>query len=212
MPVQQKRRGKALGGPETLAIAAAVLCLTVGAGLLAARLLGVPDDAASPPRATLLVTDEADRLRDQQTPRPPAPRVVPAPSFTPAIERPARVAPAAPIAMYDDRPLRVVSTRRMTVTAYSPDERSCGEFADGVTASGLSVWTNGMRLVAADPDVLPLHSVVAVPSYDAGRPVPVLDVGGAIRGERLDVLFATHQAALAWGVREVDVTIYAYDD
>jgi 3D (Asp-Asp-Asp) domain-containing protein len=114
--------------------------------------------------------------------------------------------------MYDDRPLRVVSTRRMTVTAYSPDERSCGEFADGVTASGLSVWTNGMRLVAADPDVLPLHSVVAVPSYDAGRPVPVLDVGGAIRGERLDVLFATHQAALAWGVREVDVTIYAYDD
>ncbi len=38
----------------------------------------------------------------------------------------------------------------MTVTGYSPDERSCGKWADGITASNKSVWTNAMQMVAAD--------------------------------------------------------------
>ncbi len=128
------------------------------------------------------------------------------------------LAPVTPLAatssmrMYDGRPIRPVATMRMKVTAYSPDARSCGASADGITASGYSVQTNGGALVAADPKVLPLGSLVSIPGYDSGSPVPVLDVGGAIKGRRLDVLFATHAVARAWGVRSVDVVVWEYAD
>lgn len=100
----------------------------------------------------------------------------------------------------------------MIVTAYSPDAQSCGPFADGQTATLHSVRTNAGHLVAADTAVLPFGSLVSVPGYDHGHVVPVLDRGGAIRGHRLDVLFPTHEAALAWGVRELEVTVWAYAD
>ncbi len=119
---------------------------------------------------------------------------------------------AADIRWYNGRPIRPVRIERMRVTAYSPDERSCGDSADGITASGYSVSTNGGFLVAADPKVLPLGSLVSVPGYDSGEVVPVLDVGGAIKGARLDVLFPTHEEAVRWGVRALDVTIWEYSD
>jgi 3D (Asp-Asp-Asp) domain-containing protein len=100
----------------------------------------------------------------------------------------------------------------MRVTAYSPDERSCGDSADGITASGYSVFTNGGFLVAADPKVLPLGSLLSVPGYDDGSVVPILDVGGAIKGNRLDVLFPTHEIAMEWGIRDLDVTVWEYAD
>ncbi len=100
----------------------------------------------------------------------------------------------------------------MTVTAYSPDERSCGAWADGRTATNTSVWTNAMSLVAADTRVLPFGSIISVPGYSSGEAVPVLDRGGAIKGHRLDVLFPTHQEARKWGVRRVRVTVWEYAD
>lgn len=108
--------------------------------------------------------------------------------------------------------LEPASTRQMEVTAYSPHPESCGEYADGITASGYSVFTNGFALVAADPSVLPLGSWVSIPGYDEGRPVPVLDVGGAIQGDRLDVLFADHASALAWGRQNLEITIWQPTD
>ncbi|MEM6458636.1 MAG: 3D domain-containing protein [Planctomycetota bacterium] len=113
---------------------------------------------------------------------------------------------------FDGRPLRPVKTVRMLTTAYSPDARSCGIWADGITASGYSVWTNGMKLVAADTDLLPFGSIVTVPGYHGGRPVPVLDRGGAIKGHRLDVLYPTHERALRWGAQRLDVTVWEYAD
>ena len=41
--------------------------------------------------------------------------------------------------VFDHRPIRPVRTQVMKTTAYSPDERSCGKWADGITASGKSV-------------------------------------------------------------------------
>jgi 3D (Asp-Asp-Asp) domain-containing protein len=119
---------------------------------------------------------------------------------------------AGDIRWFDGRPVRPAGTRRMTVTAYSPDERSCSPFADGFTASGYSVWTNGMKMVAADEAVLAFGSLVSIPGYHEGQPVPVLDRGGRIRGDRLDVLLPTHEQALAWGVRAIDVVIWEYAD
>jgi len=131
---------------------------------------------------------------------------------SPTPEMEANRADARKSPTFNGRPLRKVRTMTMKVTAYSPDARSCGKFADGITASGYSVWTNGMKLVAADTELLPFGTVVSVPGYDAGRPVPVLDRGGKIKGQRLDVLYPTHEIAREWGVQEVDVTVWEYAD
>ena len=118
----------------------------------------------------------------------------------------------ANIRYFNGRPVRPARTMTMVVTAYSPDERSCGKFADNITASGYSVWTNGMKLVAADTTILPFGTLVSIPGYDDGNVVPVLDRGGAIKGNRLDVLYPTHEIALRWGVQELEVTVWEYAD
>lgn len=105
------------------------------------------------------------------------------------------------------RPARVIY---MTVTGYSPDERSCGKFADNKTATMYSVWTNGMNLVAADPKLLPYWSMVSIPGYAGNDIVPVLDCGGAIKGNRIDLLYPTHEIARKWGVRQVPVTVWEF--
>ena len=130
------------------------------------------------------------------------------------------VAAAAPEAVvpvdnrptFNGRPLRKVRTMGMEVTAYSPDEQSCGIWADGITASGYSVWTNGMKLVAADTRKLPFGTLISIPGYNGGEPVPVLDRGGAIKGNRLDVLYPTHEIARRWGRQHLKVTVWEYAD
>jgi 3D (Asp-Asp-Asp) domain-containing protein len=179
--------------------------------------------AVEPPALMVVVPVEEVRAEDVQEPEP-AEQVVVAPEAT-SLAQPAEsmtsmnpttvtsdVKPTPIGPRFDDRPIRPVRTIRMLVTAYSPDERSCGKWADNITASGYSVFTNGMKLVAADTRLLPFGSIVTVPGYDGGRPVPVLDRGGAIKGRRLDVLYPTHERALQWGSRWVEVTVWEYAD
>jgi 3D (Asp-Asp-Asp) domain-containing protein len=120
--------------------------------------------------------------------------------------------PDAEVRWFNGRPVRPARQVTMLVTAYSPDERSCGRWADGKTASLHSVETNGGRLVAADTAVLPLGSMVSVPGYAGGRIVPVLDRGGRIKGNRLDVLYPTHDVARRWGAQRLTVTVWEYAD
>ena len=105
------------------------------------------------------------------------------------------------LAKYYDAPARLAA-----------DLDSCGAFADGMTATLHSVETNGHLLVAADPRVLPYGSMITVPGYGSGRIVPVLDCGGAIKGNRLDVLFPTHEQAVKWGRKKLRVTVWEYVD
>lgn len=95
---------------------------------------------------------------------------------------------------------------RMRVTAYCPCEICCGPRAAGITASGRTVAADNGRFVAADP-VLAFGTRLVVPGYNAGRPVRVLDRGGAIRGRSLDVYFDSHERARRWGVRYLAVAI-----
>jgi len=92
------------------------------------------------------------------------------------------------------------------VTAYCPCEKCCGRWADGYTASGKPVSANNGLFVAADKRI-PFGTMVAIPGYAEGKPVPVLDRGGAIKGNRLDVFFPTHQAALNWDRKTLTVEI-----
>ena len=49
--------------------------------------------------------------------------------------------------------------------------------------------------------------MIRIPGYNGGRAVPVLDRGGAIRGNKLDLFFPTHQAALKGGRRTLTVEL-----
>lgn len=111
--------------------------------------------------------------------------------------------------VFDYKPIRRVSTRTMKTTAYSPDEKSCGKWADGITASGKSVWMNGGRLVAADR-AIPFGTLMTIPGYNGGKPVQVWDRGGAIKGNRLDLLYPTHEIALQWGVQDLPVVFWEF--
>lgn len=111
--------------------------------------------------------------------------------------------------VFDGRPIRAVKTQKMKTTAYSPDEKSCGKWADGITASGKSVWMNGGRLVAADKSI-PFGTILTIPGYNNNKPVQVWDRGGAIKGNRLDLLYPTHEVALKWGVQDLPVVFWEF--
>jgi len=96
----------------------------------------------------------------------------------------------------------------MEVTAYCACKKCCGPDAQGLTASGKRVNYNDGRFVAADTGVLPFGTKLSIPGYHQGDVVEVIDRGGAIKGQKLDLYFPTHEAALDWGRQWVAVTVY----
>ncbi len=89
-------------------------------------------------------------------------------------------------------------------TGYCPCTICCGPSACGLTASGAPAQG---RLLAA-PRSIPFGTRIKVPGYSKGT-VPVLDRGKAIRGNRLDLLFSSHEEARLWGKRKMTVWILA---
>ncbi|MBW8001601.1 MAG: hypothetical protein FVQ80_06215 [Planctomycetes bacterium] len=96
-------------------------------------------------------------------------------------------------------------TVKMKVTAYCPCPKCCGIYSDGVTATGHKIY-RGDTFVAADK-TYSFGTEMLIPGYNNSQAVQVLDRGGAIKGNKLDVFFNTHKAALKWGVRYLDVKI-----
>jgi 3D (Asp-Asp-Asp) domain-containing protein len=93
----------------------------------------------------------------------------------------------------------------MRVTAYCPCSKCCGQYADGITANGHKIC-QGDTFAAAD-EKFAFGSELIIPGYSNSRPVKVLDRGGSIKGNRLDVFFHTHEEALQWGVQYLEVKI-----
>jgi 3D (Asp-Asp-Asp) domain-containing protein len=87
-----------------------------------------------------------------------------------------------------------------TVTHYCPCEICCGK-TDGITFTGTQA-TEG-RTIAVDPDVIPLGSTVVID----GQEYVAEDVGGAIRGMRIDKYMDNHQEALDAGIVQAEVWI-----
>lgn len=94
----------------------------------------------------------------------------------------------------------------VTVTYYCAEKRPhiCGT-GDGITATGGRVapgWS-----CAVDPNVIPLGSDVLVDYGDGNLQYYVADdVGGAIRGNHIDLCVATHAEALERG--KTTATVY----
>jgi 3D (Asp-Asp-Asp) domain-containing protein len=92
---------------------------------------------------------------------------------------------------------------RMVATAYDPGPLSCGSSADGRTAIGMKVRHG---IVAVDPAHIPLRTRLFIPGY--GYAIAA-DVGSAIKGNRIDLFYASRTAALRFGRRPV--TVYVMD-
>ena len=91
-------------------------------------------------------------------------------------------------------------TETYTLTAYCPCEKCCGK-TDGITASGIKA-VEGVT-IAADTSVLPLGTQVVIDD----NIYTVQDRGGAIKGNRIDVYFDTHEKALEFGRQTKEITI-----
>jgi len=96
-------------------------------------------------------------------------------------------------------------TVKMRVTAYCPCPKCCGSYSDGITACNYEI-REGDVFVAADSEY-PFGTEMVIAGYNNGGAVKVLDRGGAITGNRLDVFFNSHEEALKWGVRHIEVKV-----
>lgn len=117
-------------------------------------------------------------------------------STTKASEQPAQAStqPTAPTT-----PTTSGRTIQMESTGYSYAEAVNTFF----TATGIDLRQNPM-VVAVDPSVIPLGSIVEVSGYGiaiAG------DTGGAIKGNIVDCHFPTVEQCIQWGRRSVTVTV-----
>jgi len=96
----------------------------------------------------------------------------------------------------------------MIATHYGADCAGCS----GITATGIDVtrtiYANGLRVIAVDPQVIPLGSIVRV-EYADGTTFKAIagDTGGAIKNRRIDVLVASENEAYRLGKQTVTVTI-----
>lgn len=89
---------------------------------------------------------------------------------------------------------------KFKLTAYCPCTKCCGK-SDGITASGTRATAN--RTIAVDPKVIPIGSQVMIgdTTYVAE------DIGGAVKGNIIDVYFDSHTEALNFGIQYKDVSI-----
>ena len=85
------------------------------------------------------------------------------------------------------------------ITAYCACEKCCGKYASGYTSIGAKA-TQG-RTIAVDPNVIPYGSIVEI----NGHEYVAEDCGGAIKQNRIDIYFDSHQDALNYGVQYHDV-------
>ena len=91
----------------------------------------------------------------------------------------------------------------MTVeaTAYTAFCDGCS----GTTSTGIDLRSNpNQKVIAVDPSVIPLGSKVHVEGY--GTAVAG-DIGGAIKGNRIDVFIPSKDEAYKWGRKQVKIQV-----
>src|SRR5699024_11432082 len=89
----------------------------------------------------------------------------------------------------------------MEATAYGADCAGCS----GISATGMDLRGSPTpKVIAVDPNVIPLGSRVCVEGY--GEAIAA-DTGGAIKGNRIDVLYPSESEAGSWGRKSVNVKV-----
>jgi len=89
----------------------------------------------------------------------------------------------------------------VTATAYTAYCTGCS----GTTAYGIDLRANPNRkVIAVDPKVIPLGTKVWVEGY--GEAIAG-DIGGAIKGNKIDVFIPSYNNAMEWGVKKVKLKV-----
>lgn len=89
--------------------------------------------------------------------------------------------------------------KQMTITAYCPCNK-CTD-GDGITSTG-TVPKQG-RTVAVDPKNIPYGTEIIID----GHTYIAEDCGGAIKGNKIDLFFDSHEEALKFGVQKKVVRV-----
>lgn len=85
----------------------------------------------------------------------------------------------------------------MSATAYWPDPA----WSSGYTATGLKAQYG---IAAVDPTVIPLGTRLYIPGYGFAL---AADVGGGIKGDRIDLCYNSLAQCETWGLRNVEVYV-----
>lgn len=110
--------------------------------------------------------------------------------LSPAVEE----APAAPAA-------ETFKWESFVATAYQPSCPGCS----GVTADG-TLANPSWNIIAVDPRVMRLGQRVVVRRKDGSCKVfTARDTGGAIKGNKVDILMRSHREAVAFGVQHIEI-------
>ncbi len=110
--------------------------------------------------------------------------------------------------------LQQFERKKVIATGYTAGIESTGKTKDhpqyGVTYSGVPVQRDVYSTIAADLDVFPLGTVLYIPNYGFGV---VADIGGAIKGNKIDLYFHTVEDVYReWGRQEVEVFVIKRGD
>lgn len=116
--------------------------------------------------------------------------------------------------------LRFNRAMYVTATAYCPGtaeagcpinelghSRCTGSNNNGLTSLGIPAIAgtgsaDNPHIIAVDPRVIPYRTTVYIQGYGFAR---ALDTGGSIKGNRIDLLFSTHEAARRFGRRQLKI-------
>lgn len=108
------------------------------------------------------------------------------------------------------QPTQVVKTLYIEFTYYTANCKGCS----GKTYTGYdvrnTVYYNGMRILATDPNVIPTYSIVRFELNGEMVTGIALDKGGAIKGHKVDMLVTTRQEVITLGrqVKKVEILRY----
>lgn len=104
-------------------------------------------------------------------------------------------------------------TLTVKVSAYCPCPICCGIWSkdhpcrqgtDYEQTTALGAVPTAGHTISVDPEVIPLGSKVRIDGHE----YTAEDTGGAIKGNRIDMFFATHQEALDWGLQTKEIKVY----
>lgn len=115
----------------------------------------------------------------------------------------------------DNPPTEYLKVVEANATAYCLCKKCCGKNPDhpayGYTRSGIKIEVGtGIKVIAVDPNVIPLNSKVYVEglngAWDYGHAIAA-DTGSAIKNLKIDLYMDTHEEALQWGRKKVNVYV-----
>ncbi|WP_440614989.1 3D domain-containing protein [Bacillus subtilis] len=108
----------------------------------------------------------------------------------------------------ENKPPAAKKTIQVKLSAYIAH---CQEGCTGTTRTGVdvtqSIYYKGYRVIATDPSVIPLNSIVEVSIGGKKFKAIAIDTGGAIVGNKVDLLVATERDAINFGKQKGTISI-----